>query len=42
MAGESALTIIGNLTADPELKAKTGYCGVNVWFNHGAGGSYTL
>ena len=30
------------LTADPELKAKTGYCGVNVWFNHGAGGSYTL
>lgn len=29
------------LTADPELKAKTGYCGVNVWFNHGAG-SYTL
>ena len=30
------------LTADPELKAKTGYCGVNVWFNHGTGGSYTL
>lgn len=30
------------LTADPELKAKTGYCGVNVWFNHGADGSYTL
>ena len=30
------------LTADPELKAKTGYCGVNVWFNHDAGGSYTL
>ena len=30
------------LTAAPELKAKTGYCGVNVWFNHGAGGSYTL
>lgn len=30
------------LTADPELKAKTGYCGVNVWFNNGAGGSYTL
>ena len=30
------------LTADPELKAKTGYCGVNVWFNHSAGGSYTL
>lgn len=30
------------LTADPELKAQTGYCGVNVWFNHGAGGSYTL
>lgn len=30
------------LTADPELKAKTGYCGVNVWFNHGAGGGYTL
>ena len=30
------------LAADPELKAKTGYCGVNVWFNHGAGGSYTL
>ena len=30
------------LTADPELKAKTGYCGVSVWFNHGAGGSYTL
>lgn len=30
------------LTADSELKAKTGYCGVNVWFNHGAGGSYTL
>lgn len=30
------------LTADPELKAKTSYCGVNVWFNHGAGGSYTL
>ena len=30
------------LTADPKLKAKTGYCGVNVWFNHGAGGSYTL
>ena len=25
-----------------ELKAKTDYCGVNVWFNHGAGGSYTL
>ena len=22
--------------------AKTGYCGVNVWFNHSAGGSYTL
>ena len=30
------------LTVDPELKAKTGYCGVNVWFNHGTGGSYTL
>ena len=30
------------LTADPELKAKTSYCGVNVWFNHDAGGSYTL
>ena len=30
------------LTADPELKAKTGYCSVNVWFNHGAGSSYTL
>ena len=30
------------LTADPELKAKTGYCGVNVWFNHGADGSYAL
>lgn len=30
------------LTADPELKAKTGYCGVNVWFNHGADGSYTM
>ena len=30
------------LTADPELKAKKGYCGVNVWFNHGTGGSYTL
>ena len=30
------------LTADPKLKAKTGYCGVNVWFNHGVGGSYTL
>lgn len=35
-------TLYSALTADPELKAKTGYCGVNVWFNHGAGGSYTL
>lgn len=36
------MLVYSALTADPELKAKTGYCGVNVWFNHGAGGSYTL
>lgn len=39
---EKVDTLYSALTADPELKAKTGYCGVNVWFNHGAGGSYTL
>ena len=39
---EKVDALYGALTADPELKAKTGYCGVNVWFNHGAGGSYTL
>lgn len=39
---EKVDALYSTLTADPELKAKTGYCGVNVWFNHGAGGSYTL
>lgn len=39
---EKVDALYGALTADPELKAKTGYCGVNVWFNHDAGGSYTL
>ena len=39
---EKVDALYSTLTADPELKAKTGYCGVNVWFNHGTGGSYTL
>ena len=30
------------LSATPDLKAKTNYCNVNVWFNHDTSGTYTL
>lgn len=42
IAAEKLDALYSAMTVDPELKAKTSYCNVNVWFNHDTHSDYTL